>query len=185
MPQGQHGFGVIINPDEHVHALGFLTGKCYVPAADLDAGIMIHCQVQQIQRISVRSGINLGVPVETLEHQVFCQNLVADRFMDGPGRDFGRPAGIVSLNQVDAVLNDGAELLGSFNAFGQRLDAVLMREVDGVADKELLVSVVLDAGNQRPVDLDDLRRVAEYIDNITVAGAVVIDGNLCAAPGFA
>ena len=60
-----------------------------------------------------------------------------------------------------------------------------MGKFNGIADKKLFVPVILDSGDQCLIDLDDLGCLAKNIDNVAVAGAIVIDGNLGAATGFA
>ena len=185
MAQSQFRLGVFFDHDQHIHILHFLTGQGYVSAGNPDAGIMLHSQIQQVQGIAVGGDIDFRFPVEAGQRQVFGKNFLTYGLMNGTHRYLRRTAGIEALDQIDAVVDHGPEFLGGFDSFGQSLDSVLMCEVDGVAHKKLLIPVVLNIGDQFLVDLDDLRRITEHIHDVAVAGAVIINGDLGAASGFA
>ena len=103
---------------------------------------------------------------------------IPDFLVDLRNRPGRRPAGIEPLNQIDSEFDDGLQLLEGFHALRQRPDIVPMRKVDGIPDKQLLVGILIDIADQRPVNLDNLRSIAEQIDDIVVSCSVVVNGDL-------
>ena len=170
--------GTVIDAEHHVDTLGLDAGEGEGNGSGLEAGDLFQCHIQQVDGFAVLQGMQDGLAVIAGRTEVFLQNFVANLFADRPERLLCRPAGVVSLDQVDAAVDDRPKLFGRFHPFRQRADSVLMRKINRVFDKQPAVGIPGDAGNQRPVDFDDMRGIPEQVDDIAVAGAVVINGDL-------
>ena len=88
-----------------------------MPGGDPDAGIGLQCQIQQINRLAIGSGVGPFIPVIPGKRLVFFENQVADWFADCSERLFCWPTGKESLDQIYSQTDDGSEFLSCLDAF--------------------------------------------------------------------
>ena len=92
--------------------------------------------------------------------------------------DFRRPCGVITLDKVNAQPDDRGDFFGCLDAFGKRHDVIVMGEFDDVFYKMLLLRRILDIREQRPVDLNVIRHVAEKIAYVGVSRSVIVNCGL-------
>src|SRR5690606_37078251 len=80
------------------------------------------------------------------------------------------------LGQVHAEVPDGLELLAPLDPLGHDLGALSLREADDGLDEVLLEEVGVDVGDQRDVELDEVRRQVGDGAESGVAAACIVDG---------
>ena len=157
---------VVRDADVHIHTVGFFPAQRIFARPQEETGILPHGQVQQVHVLARHRLIEQELVITLGKLEILIADFLQDFFGNRPDRLLRRTAGVETLDQVDAAFNDGAELLRGLHAFRQRTDAVLVRELNGVADEKPAVGIGGDAGDETAVNLDDLRRITQEIQDV-------------------
>ena len=82
----------------------------------------------------------------------------------------------MALTEVAARRAEPEEVLGRLDALGDDPEPQTMCELDGRVDDRLVASIRLHAGDERPVDLEDVCREVLELTERGVSDAEVVDG---------
>ena len=106
----------------------------------------------------------LGIAVDALLMILFY--LAAAFFVYLADDICGGSCRVEALYQVCSEVDNGLELLGCLDSLSKSLDAVVVAEVDYLADEVLLLGIFVDIAEERAVYLDEVGHISQQIAHV-------------------